>query len=453
MKILLIEPGMEYPNVVANTGMHLGLLRIAAAIHSKYPQIELVFWSAQFAKLSSSYPQTIVDVCKNWLPDCCFISALTCQIDEAYAYCKQLHTLGCKTVVLGGAFASSARHKCLENLPEFDYVTAGAGENPSVQIVEDILTSQTRHGVFLDNRSNVFSDAVFCERPLYEIFPHHIATEHKINASIELSRGCNNNCSFCTLVERSRGIAYETPQTAALYEKEFVELGYKKLMICDDTFCINREKTINQLNVMQSVNGSGLEKIVLTRIDLITDDLVSLFLKHNVKEVMLGVEHVDSKMLQSMNKTRKPDTWTAKVVDALQRLSDNEIVAHPIYMLGWSGETQSSLERLVDFAVEHGQNPFVQPFVSFCTPHPGSGIWKHRKELGLELLPASFASYTHLSPVAYPTTLGNSDSALRRLVEAHNRIRVETHVQGRNPVIDFNSAFIPGDMNKILRWE
>ena len=454
---LLVEPSIEYPILLPNTGMNLGLLRLAGAIRSNFPAIEPYFWSAQINKaakeIANIQVKEFIELLKEISPKYCFISALTCQIENAIRLCKIAHEFGVEVVVLGGVFATLVGDIAEKALQEFDYIVAGSGEAACINIIRATETHSYIKKVINSPRQGKIPNDTFSITPDFSIFPHDIARSLELPAVMEFSRGCSNHCKFCTLVEKSRGMSYENPKCLASQEREFLEAGYRKAIICDDTFLYNKKKSITQLEEMRKQSGMGLSKTIMTRVDLITPEIVSLFKIYNVSEVIIGVEHVDGFMLKSMNKTISPKVWRSKVIESLRLLSQNDIISHPIYMLGWMGESQKTLDNLVNFAVTHGQHEKVQPFVSFCTPHPGSHIWKNRKDMGIELFPASLSSYTHLSPVAFPITLGNKDKSLKLLVEAHNTIRIETNGFKRNPIINLDYPYIPSTIEKLLIWD
>lgn len=454
---LFIEPKIDYPNPIPNTGMHLGLLQIASAVKKALPFIVPVFWSEQINLCSSYVKGSTSEEFKAVIlkdnPKYCFISALSCQINRASELCREAHELGVQTVVLGGVFASFAGKINAPLLSDFDYIVCGSSLNSCIDIINAVENNITIERI-IDSDTNCTNKILpFSISPDYRFFPNKTAVDLQLPAVLEFSRGCNNNCKFCTLVEHSRGIVYNSAEHLAHQEKTLLEFGYKKAIISDDTFLLNEKICVSQLDKMRSASENGLSKIVMTRVDMINRRTAELFKKYNISEVVIGVEHINASILESMNKTHNAKEWKGKVKNALDILSDYDIVSHPIYMLGWSGEKEDTLKELVDFAVVNGQRDTVQPFVSFVTPHPGSYLWSHRKELGINLFPASLMSYTHLSPVSYPLTLGDRYTAIELLVEAHNVIRTETGVYKRNPVIDINNPYIKGSIKELLRWD
>lgn len=421
------------------------------------PRHRSVFFSEQLHKAAQDVAWIKTDDFEKTIekikPKYCFISSLTCQINRAIEMCKLAKSRGVEIVALGGVFATLVGKFAELTLDMFDYIIAGAGESACVDIIQATERHISLDKIICTSRQGTLSNDCFKFKPDFSIFPHDLAQCLDIPATIEYSRGCTHNCKFCTLVERSRGISFEKPDRLAAYEEELLYWGYKRVIVCDDTFLSNLKVGMNQLCAIEKRTGEGLSKTVMTRIDLITHEMVKLLKKHNVTEVLLGVEHVNRYMLERMGKTPKPDEWKKMVEKSLKLLSDNEIVSHPIYMLGWCGETEKTLMDLVDFAIKNGQPDNIQPFVAFCTPHPRSNLWLERNDLGLNLFPASLASYTHLSPVAYPITLGKEEKALERLVQAHNAIRLETNGFYRNPLINLKNPYIAGPMNDLLLWD
>ena len=454
-RVAFIEPEVVYPVLIPNTGMNLGLLKIAGALKRNYPNIHSFFWSEQIEKagkeIANLEAETFETFLKRTSPDCCFISALTCQVDRARELCEIAKSMGVSTVALGGHFVSGVGELICKRLSGFDIFISGPGEETIVSIIENLLSHKPIPSYLSVDYRKKLSEDIFSVEPDFSIFPHDKAVSLGLAATMELSRGCNNHCKFCTLIEHSRGIAYESPARVKNYAKFFIQQGYKKAIICDDTFVIS-SRTLKQLKGMD-FSKHLLQKTVLTRVDCINPETAKQFARHQVREVILGVEHIDAEILKNMNKTLVPEDWAKIAQKAIACLSDYGIVSHPIFMLGWPGETTDTLLRLTEFAVSIGSDDLVQPFVSFCTPHPGSYLWKNRKKIGICLLPASLKSYTHLSPVAYPESLGNDDNALRRLVDAHNTIRVETGVSDRNPVIDIANPYILGSYEDLHMWD
>jgi len=100
-------------------------------------------------------------------------------------------------------------------------------------------------------------------------------------------------------------------------------------------------------------------------------------------------------------------------------------------MFSWSGETPEDLRANSGFIQEMGRKPGVITYISFVTPHPGSGI---ENEAGLHVLTRDYSRYTHKQPVAVPRSLG--DNGLRLMVNEYHRIAETTGTEDLNPRID-----------------
>ena len=145
-----------------------------------------------------------------------------------------------------------------------------------------------------------------------------------------------------------------------------------------------------------------------------------------------------------MNKTRKPSKWANTTREVIETVAGSGCIAHPVFMLGWPGDTAYKTEKLVEFVGEISSCSRVQPFVAFTTPHPGSRLWHQREALGLKVITSDLSRFIHFYPVALPLSMG--DNALQILVDAHNRIRIETKMINRNPTIDLNFVLAYADL-------
>lgn len=442
MKVLFIEPYIDYINHIPNTGVHLGILSIISFVRSYRSDIDCRFFSEQI-NIFIGKEERSEEIVKKWSPDVVCISSITSQFPRAVKIADLSKKNGA-FVILGNIFPSLNAVTILNEYEVFDLIVIGDGEETIAEILihlEDDYSWKNINGIAFrfedkvkvnDLRQPLHFSSL--PAPAFDIIPKKLFSSLSLPATIETSRGCPFNCNFCSLHEFTLG-KYRVKSTHQVVRELFVlnELGIKKIIVTDDTFTADRKRVVELCNEIER-NKFDFHFIVLTRIDLLDAEMVKYLSKAGVKEVLFGVEHIDSDALSSMRKTKETRNWSEIVLRNMFLLENSGIISHPIYLLGWPGDTKDKMKRLEAFAIENGQSELVEPFISFTTPHPGTKLWENRDELGIKVITSDLSKFLHLYPVAIPESLG--ESGLLEMIDTHNRIRLETSMEMRNPLLN-----------------
>ena len=195
MRILFIEPPVNYPNVNVNVGSNLGLLMIISELKKK-GYWDLFFYSFEYAKLFQKEKNTI-DVLEQYLPDIVCISVLTHSFQFAKEFSKYAKDKNC-IVIWGGIFVTQLSDRIISLVDNVDYFVVGEGEYSFVELIDNI----SHH-----NKSSTknMGQIIYCNQPYdlnrstnpdYSIIPKIIIKNHNLRATLETSRGCNFDCKF-----------------------------------------------------------------------------------------------------------------------------------------------------------------------------------------------------------------------------------------------------------------
>jgi anaerobic magnesium-protoporphyrin IX monomethyl ester cyclase len=105
------------------------------------------------------------------------------------------------------------------------------------------------------------------------------------------------------------------------------------------------------------------------RVDTITPDLLLLMKKAGCHQIMYGFETTDEKILENINKrtnseqSQKAITWTKAA----------KINVRGAFMLGNPGETESSMDKTINYSKNAGLKFAV---FNITTPYPGTILYK-----------------------------------------------------------------------------
>lgn len=447
MRILFVEPPVDYSKPYYFTGVHLGLLSIVGYLRKHAPSIECDFISLQLLKASGK-GFSLSRLFHDLKPNIVCLTAITSSFPYAVEIAKQAKKTG-SLVILGGIFASLNAESIISNDLGVDIVVRGEGEKTVVEIVKavtqkrDLIEIQgitfKQNGKILSTASRLPLEISEIPTPAYDSIAIKLCHRLKLPATVETSRGCPYRCAFCTLIDDNVWGRYyrEKSISQVIQELKCVkESGFERVEIADASFAVNERRTVALCNELIKQN-LGLRYRVECRVDLLNRPLLEEMSKAGIDEIILGVERIDPGGLFSMRKTLHPKEWKRRVVSIINEASKLGIITHPVIMLGWSGETLESLGQLIDFTISLLKFQNVQPFIAFPTPHPGSYLYQAAEKLGLKIITRDLTKYIHLYPVAIPSSLGrNALNAVELLVNAHNTVRIESGMTFRNPLLD-----------------
>ncbi len=208
---------------------------------------------------------------------------------------------------------------------------------------------------------------------------------------IMTSRGCPFNCAYCAsrniwgrrvrlrsvdsvideleMLKKGAEISDHAGQTEGYIDGNAERPGRWVAKILDDTFTVNRKRT---LQLLDQIIHRGLNRFEFTggvRADTLDEELVSKMADANFRRVTLGVESGSPRILKMI---RKGET-NENVRNAIRLLRNAGIYSHAFFMIGLPGETVEDIELTKQLIME------VRPDhveINMVTPYPGTDIFK-----------------------------------------------------------------------------
>ena len=247
-----------------------------------------------------------------------------------------------KYVVVAGCYPSRFKRPLLEEkFPEVDLWFTTQEEYQ----LQDKLSELVFQKKFTPSNTN----------PYIKLTPKHYAY-------LKISEGCNNWCSFCT-IPKIRGVHTSKPLEKIIEEAKLqIALGVKELiLIAEDTTCWGEDiygkasfplllEELSKLNIM----WIRVMYVFPSRVD----DAFIASIKNNdkiINYIDMPIQHVNSTLLESMNRKHDKDFLEKIIRDMQQEIPD--LALRTTFITGFPGETEAHVKEVCDFIEQY---PFAQ---------------------------------------------------------------------------------------------
>jgi anaerobic magnesium-protoporphyrin IX monomethyl ester cyclase len=212
--------------------------------------------------------------------------------------------------------------------------------------------------------------------PRYELFPwkrYRVPHARKVPfASMMTDFGCPYHCSFC--ITGNFGYRLRDMDNVAEELDYIHSLGIEDIWFKDVVFGVNKRHYTELLDLLVK-RPRPFRWATLSRVDIVTEDLLERMARAGCHTIQFGVESADEKILESIEKGISPER--VKEVFVLCRKLGIRTLAH--FIIGLPGETMSSAKRTIDFALD------IDPdFASFnvASPRLGTALREEALEKG-----------------------------------------------------------------------
>ena len=184
------------------------------------------------------------------------------------------------------------------------------------------------------------------------------------------SRGCPYKCSYCINSKKPVKMRYRNVDNI-LAEIRFLKNNYRinDFSFADEIFTINRHKAIEICEALTNENISWLTSV---RADGIDEELLSSMEKAGCRMLLIGFESGSEKILKSMNKKVKLETY----YEAIKLLKKYNMSFYPNFMIGMPDESEETIKETEKFCIDN--QIIFGP--SYVTPFPGSKLYDDIKE-------------------------------------------------------------------------
>lgn len=402
-EILLISaPGISPLTDVVNKGVGvipIGLASIGAVLTENGYLVETLDLFSQ--RIDSG---SFLRLVESMRPRMVGISAAT----ETYSNAMRLARI-CKKadptikVVLGGPHVTFMAQDTLRE-PAVDVVVRGEGEYSMLELAGYFLRqfasmdqirgiSYWADGRIRNNPARHFVQALdelpFLGRDLF-------CGTYSVRGHLLTSRGCPARCIFCSAAAMSGGKYRMRSAESVVDEMVYLQrLGIgEKVKFLDDTLTADVARLERILDLMERL---GIHVIwgAESRVDVVTEKLLARMAKLGCGSIQFGVESGSQEVVDKVGK-RISLGQVEFAVECARRLGMHVCCS---FIIGHPYDTEQTIMETLNLAL-HLQNEFsTQVLFSISTPYPGTYLYHHATDLGLDNLDTNFDNYNFLNPV------------------------------------------------------
>lgn len=281
--------------------------------------------------------------------DACGISCGTVTRTEAYRLANYVKEKNPHTQVIMGGPHPTFYPKHVFEKTKTDAVIVGEGEDAVIEA----LTAPT--GSIIQKPYIEPIDRI--PHPARDLFEHEYEDygDKKYRrlgktTTILTSRGCPNNCSFCSVsVQWTRKWRGHSPAYVLEELKSLYDDGYRHIYIADDNFSVDQQRVID---ICQGIVEEGLDIhwFCETRPDMQSQEMLDWMAKAGCYKIFYGFESGHPQILKNINKGFGPDVIRRAVAECKQA----GITPHGLLIAGNPGETWETINETVQLFKELG---------------------------------------------------------------------------------------------------
>ncbi len=299
------------------------------------------------------------------------ITVMTIQSDRAYQIADTFRNRGVK-VVMGGIHVTILPEEAGHHA---DAIVVGEADNLWERILDDCERGRLK-GVY---REDAFPDLQNLVLPKWEginmkIYPRRPGWKFPVISTFT-TRGCPLKCDFCS-VSRFFGNKYRVrPVEHVMKEIDAnVAMGAKYLLFLDDNIAFNPEYSRELFRAVSKKNITWMSQASTTIAK--KPDLLRLAAESGCLELFIGLESINTKSLESMNKKfNKIDEYG----HLLKIITKAGIMPMVSIIIGFDEDTPGQLRQILEFLKE---NRVYYATFSVLTPFPGTAVHDRLKREG-----------------------------------------------------------------------
>lgn len=346
-------------------------------------------WTEAIKEISSFYPEVVG------------ISVLTSKVPSAFKIAEICKKIDPQMVVVFGNHHPTIKPDEILLNENVDFVVRGEGEETFSSLIDNLDSpSPNYHTIaglsFRDNGAIINNNDRACIDNLDALpFP---ARDKLLNletytptqlSMVMTSRGCPYSCAFCASHNMwGKKVRFRSIENIINEINELKNVySVKNITFMDDSFTINR-KRVKELCMAMIEDHISITWSCLTRVNIISDEIIALMKKAGCTKVDVGIESGNQRILDLINK----GITIEQIRKAAEILKRNKMYWSGFFMFGFPTETENEIFDTINFLKELKPN---WANISIFTPYLGTELYKLSLEKGLINEPPDYTLYSH----------------------------------------------------------
>lgn len=380
-----VAKGTDFLKHIINRSPSIGLLLLAAKAREIGYDVEIIE-----SDLEGLTPEVVAQRVLDKNPKFVGITLFTVGVFNASIIAKIIKEKNPNIVILvGGPHISSMGYETMVKFPEFDVSVIHEGELILENLLRSIENGDSLEGVngimYRDADGTIrktmpppsIEDLDSLPIPAWDLLPNfpqgYLPAIYDYPrapvATYSASRGCPFLCEFCDTSTFGGKIRYNSPAHVYKVMKHLSEVyGVKHLQFVDDLFVAHNGRVVEFSKLLIK------DKIDMTwsctaRVNTVKPETLALMKEAGCWEISFGLESGSNWLLEEMKKSQRVET----AEQAVKWTHEAGIRVKGLFMLGYPGETQESIEMTKEFIKNI---PMTTMNLSKFTPYPGSPIYR-----------------------------------------------------------------------------
>ncbi len=347
MRLLLISPRILGSGIGKRLLPPLALPVLAAVTP---PEVEVSIVDENVEFLNYEIPVDLIG-----------ISTHTLTALRAYQIAHEFRFRG-KTVILGGPHASALPEEALKYA---NCVVIGEAESVWPKVIRDFQSHRLQK-IYRPEEWMNLDRLPLPKRDLLKRRRYHVFN------TIQSSRGCPFNCSFCTVTSFFGGTFRFRSLRQVLVEIETLDGKY--IIFVDDNIGadLKRAKELFEALIPYGKNWVGQATTTFAQ----NRSLVKLAARSGCIGLFIGYESLSP---DSLREAGKLINVVGKYREGIRQLHGHGILIHGSFLFGFDHDDPDIFQRTVDFAMDAKLD---SASFSILTPYPGTGLYRKLSKEG-----------------------------------------------------------------------
>ena len=410
LQTLLMTPPYHC-GVVESAGrwLPLGLASMAGALQRAGFSVEIYDAMSKFHGI-----RAIKTFLSSRMPDVLCLTACTSTVNSCLKMARLMKSIspGCITIIGGVHPTFMADELLSQNEAAIDYVVRGEGELTLPKLLNVIQSggspgnikgiSFILDGAVVHTPKTAYIEDLDSIQPAWDLldwkdYRYFVIPNSRLGI-ISTSRGCDNECTFCSQQKFWERTWRARSPEAVMREIELlhVKYGVNVILIADEypTRDVDRWREILDRLIAASLPVRILMETCVS--DIIRDEsILPLYKKSGIIHIYIGVEATEQKTLDTIKK----NITINQSREAIRLINQQDMITETSFILGFPNETKTSIRETLKLAKYY--NPDFAHFLTI-TPWPYADSYK-------ELLPFikefDYAKYNLVEPIIEPVSM------------------------------------------------